>query len=595
MNPKVTTLFLACDLSKRNVRKQLVYLSLAALPLMGCRAQAPIKAEIATRPLTFCNPLNLNYRFMKIDEGNGIREAADPVVVEYQGKYLLFASKSSGYWYSDNFVNWTQVIIPDSVLPIEDYAPAVFVHNDYLYYLGSGGGTGAIYRSNHPLEGVWEKAKELQIHWDPAFYLEGDNLYMYYGSSPKDPIYVETLNLHTLELKSEAVSCLNSHTEAYGWERPGAKNELTQRPYLEGAWMTRHKGNYYLQYATPGTEWKTYADGTYVGSSPTGPFRYMENSPVSYKPSGFIGGAGHGCLFQVDGNYWKAATNAISVRHMFERRISFFPAGFDKDGYLYTDTYLGDYPMFLPAPGKTSVRKRPDWMLLSYRKPVTASTTLTGYPATNLVDEDVRTAWVATGNGASEWVVTDLKQSASICAIQVNYDEYGATQKGLNPSLYQSYIIYASHDGKQWYAVADKSDKRADTPHDYIEFKQPFRARYIKWENTSYTVSGNVSLRELRVFGHGNGKAPQPIRHFTIERDTIDRCKARISWPAVKDADGYIVRYGIAKDKLWHHVQVFDDSEWMLSSLNRDTPYYFTIESFNANGITKTKEILRIE
>ena len=30
--------------------------------------------------------------------------------------------------------------------------------------------------------------------------------------------------------------------------------------------------------------------------------------------------------------------------------------------------------------------------------------------------------------------------------------------------------------------------------------------RYIKWENKAYTVSSNVSLREIRVFGKGYGK-----------------------------------------------------------------------------------------
>ena len=106
------------------------------------------------------------------------------------------------------------------------------------------------------------------------------------------------------------------------------------------------------------------------GTSPAGPFTYMENSPVSYKPTGFIGGAGQGCIFTAGSeNYWKAATNSISVRHMFERRVSFYPSGFDKDGYLFTNTYLGDYPMFLPG-GKEQIagEYQPGWMLLSYGK-----------------------------------------------------------------------------------------------------------------------------------------------------------------------------------------------------------------------------------
>ena len=150
----------------------------------------------------------------------------------------------------------------------------------------------------------------------------------------------------------------------------------------------------------------------------------MENSPVSYKPTGFIGGAGHGCIFTAGSeNYWKAATNSISVRHMFERRVSFYPSGFDKDGYLFTNTYLGDYPMFLPG-GKEQIagEYQPGWMLLSYGKKVSVSSSLEGYPAENIVDEDARTAWVAQSNRDMEWAQVDLQRLSSIHAIQVNFD-----------------------------------------------------------------------------------------------------------------------------------------------------------------------------
>lgn len=309
--------------------------------MAGCGASGPIKARVAESPRTFCNPVNVDYRFMKIDGGDGIREAADPVVVEFGGRYYLFASKSSGYWHTEDFVEWTHVLIDDTVLPIEDYAPGLFVYDGYLYYVGSTHGKGMLYRSSAPEKGVWEPVKEIWSYWDPAFLVEGDNLYLYYGCSPVDPIYMRTLDLRTLEEKRGETVCFNSDKEHHGWERTGEYNELERRPYIEGAWMTAHDGRYYLQYAAPGTEWKSYADGAYVATSPEGPFTYMENSPVSYKPTGFLGGAGHGCLFTVGGdNYWKAATNSISVRHMFERRVSFYPAGFDDDGYMYTDTYM---------------------------------------------------------------------------------------------------------------------------------------------------------------------------------------------------------------------------------------------------------------
>ena len=112
--------------------KSLLLTFLIAPLLIGCQDTHPIKAKIAQSPKTFCNPVNLNYRFMKIDGGEGIREAADPVVVSFKDKYYLFASKSSGYWYSEDFTDWKHVFITDSVLPIEDYAPGLFIHKDHL-------------------------------------------------------------------------------------------------------------------------------------------------------------------------------------------------------------------------------------------------------------------------------------------------------------------------------------------------------------------------------------------------------------------------------------------------------------------------------
>ncbi|WP_282201880.1 discoidin domain-containing protein [Parabacteroides goldsteinii] len=573
--------------------KSLLLTFLIAPLLIGCQDTHPIKAKIAQSPKTFCNPVNLNYRFMKIDGGEGIREAADPVVVSFKDKYYLFASKSSGYWYSEGFTDWKHVFITDSVLPIEDYAPGLFIHKDHLYYVGSTHGKGMLYRSAAPETGEWEPVKEIWSYWDPAFYVEGDNLYIYYGCSPVDPIYAQVLDLNTLEARTEVITCFNSNKEEYGWERTGEHNELPRRPYIEGAWMTAHQGKYYLQYAAPGTEWKSYADGTYVSDSPSGPFTYMENSPVSYKPTGFIGGAGHGCMFTVGSeNYWKAATNSISVRHMFERRVSFYPAGFDKDGYLYTDTYLGDYPMFLPTEKRqASDSFQPGWMLLSYGKTVTASSTLDGFPAENIVDEDSRTAWVAATNNDTEWLQVDLQHLSSVNAIQVNFDEYGAKQKGFVPGVYQSYVIYASVNGEDWYPVVDYSTKKTDTPHDYIEFEEPFKARYIKLQNKEYTVSSNLSVRDLRIFGNGLGSKPRPVNGFTVKRNEEDPCIVSLAWNEVPHAQGYIVRYGIAEDKLYSNFQVMGETSLEIGSLNKGVTYYFTIDTYNENGITRTEQV----
>ena len=565
-------------------------MTVIVLLLTGCKSHQDIQAKVSLHPKTFCNPLNINYRFMVIGGGDGIREAADPVVVQFKDMYLLFASKSSGYWYSKDFAHWTHVFISDDVLPIEDYAPAIFVHNGYVYYVGSTRGEAMLYRSSQPEKGLWQPVKRLFTYWDPAFLVEDGKLYVYYGSSPSDPIRARVFDLNTLEQIAGPIDCLNSDQKQHGWERPGEANELTRRPYIEGAWMTKHNGKYYLQYAGPGTEWKSYADAVYVGDTPIGPFTYMPNSPTSYRPAGFMAGAGHGCLFQADDQWWKAATNSISIRHMFERRLSFYPSAFDRDGYLFTDTYLGDYPLYLPGSEAAAESRGPQWMLLSGGRPVKASSSLDKYPATQAVDEEARTAWVAAAN-RNEWLQIDLEREADIHAIQINYDEYGANFKGMGIGRYQSYRLYASHDGAHWSLIVDRSDKRTDLPHDYIEFERPFRARYIKWENVAYTISGQVSLRDLRVFGRSGERKPAAASGLTVQRDSSDPCKATISWQPAKGAEGYVVRYGIAKDKLYSSWQVISGTRIEIGSLNAGVPYYFTVDAYNGGGVTPGKEI----
>ena len=60
-----------------------------------------------------------------------------------------------------------------------------------------------------------------------------------------------------------------------------------------------------------------------------------EEQSFSYKPGGFIPGAGHGSTMEdATGSLWHTATMRISVNHNFERRVGLWPAGFDEDGEL---------------------------------------------------------------------------------------------------------------------------------------------------------------------------------------------------------------------------------------------------------------------
>lgn len=60
----------------------------------------------------------------------------------------------------------------------------------------------------------------------------------------------------------------------------------------------------------------------------------------------------------------------------------------------------------------------------------------------------------------------------------------------------------------------------------------------------------------------------------------------RLIWKPVANAQGYNIRYGIAPDKLCNSYLVYDHSEILLTTLNVNQNYYYTIDTFNENGIT---------
>ena len=334
-----------------------------------------------------------------------------------------------------------------------------------------------------------------------------DKVYLYWGCSNSLPIYGVRLN-SKMQAVTEPEVFIKHNQDKYGWEVPGEKNELTRNGWNEGAWMTKYNNRYYLQYAAPGTEFKTYADGVYTSDSPLGPFKYETYSPYSYKPGGFAGGAGHSSTFQDKyGNYWHISTMSISVRHMFERRLGLFPAAFDKDGVLRTFTAFGDYPTIMPD-HKIDFEKESlfrGWMLLSYKKNAEASSAMENFPVKNAFDEDIRTWWSASTGDAGEWLSVELDDKSTVNAIQVNFADNESKLKPDSKNIYYCYRILASNDGKSWDVIVDKSNNTADACHDYIELEKPVKAKYIKIENVK-VPDGKFSVYDLRIFGIKEGK-----------------------------------------------------------------------------------------
>jgi xylan 1,4-beta-xylosidase len=554
---------------------------------------ASCSGEIVEKEKTYCNPINLNYRFQFTDS-TSYREAADPTMIRYRDKYILFVSHSGGYWYSDDLLGWNY--LPVKSLPIEDYAPDAIVINDTVYFTASATVRKPFYFTTDPFRDNWTAMRDTLPFavWDPHFFLDDDGQrYLYWGCSNSLPIYGVRLN-SKMQAVTEPEILIEHNPDKHGWEIPGEQNELTRSGWNEGAWMTKYNNRYYLQYAAPGTEFKTYADGVYTSGSPLGPFEYETYSPFSYKPGGFTGGAGHGSTFQDKyGNYWHIATMSISVRHMFERRLGLFPAAFDKDGVLRTFTAFGDYPTIMPD-HKINFEKEDlfaGWMLLSYKKKAEASSAMDNYPVKNAFDEDIRTWWSARTGDKGEWLSVELDDNSTVNAIQVNFADNESNLKPDSKNIYYCYRILASDDGKSWDVIIDKSNNTADACHDYTELEKPVKAKYIKIENVR-VPDGKFSIYDLRLFGSREGKVPATVDDFTANREDADPGKARLEWPKDENATGYIINYGVDKSKLYSSVMVYDAGSLMLTGLNKGVAYYFSIDAFNESGIAAGTKVI---
>lgn len=541
-----------------------------------------------TRMNTYCNPLNLDYTYMIYNANNDLsyRSGADPAVVEFRNNYYMFVTRSMGYWHSKDLQNWN-FITPKKWYLQGSNAPAAFNYKDsVLYMTGDPSGSMSILYTDDPISGEWNAVPAiLNDLQDPALFIDDDDqAYVFWGSSNKFPIRGRRLDKTLRFRPGDVVELFNLDEEKHGWERFGENHSDTVLGgYIEGPWLTKHNGTYYMQYAAPGTQWNVYGDGVYTADSPLGPYTYAPNNPVSYKPGGFANGAGHGStVLGPQGMYWHFATAAVAVNIGWERRISMFPTAFDEDGLMHVSTSFGDYPHYGPAvPGKAG--QFTGWMLLSYQKPVSASGFMPDHPVENLVDENIKTFWIAEQNNDQQWVQIDLLRPGTVHAVQVNYHDYESGLYGRMDGLYHRYVVEGSLDGTTWHRLVDRSNSFEDVPNDYVELAKPTRARYIRYRHI-HAPTPHLAISDLRVFGLGEGKLPGKVRGLQVARQT-DRRDAIISWDAQEGCQGYQVRWGIAPDKLYSAWLLYGENSLELKSLSVDQQYYFTVEAFNENGV----------
>ena len=586
-------------------------------------------------------PLDLEYRYSFIRRDGRItlsREAADPSAVFWRGKYYIFPSMSKGCYVSEDLSHWE--FLPLKGLPFYDYAPDVCVHGEYLYLCASKRDAVCnFYRSKTFPEGEFEEIEGSFPFWDPNLFFDDDGkVYLFWGCSNLTPVYGVELDENTMRPKGEPAVLLEGRHRVIGYERLGEDHffdpetsatlkmlkdklspmlkkpasELTKEdvmktlppeqqevlkkilldsPYMEGAWMTKYKGKYYLQYAAPGTEFNIYGDGVYVADSPLGPYTLAENAPYSYHPGGFITGAGHGSTFRGEGALWHTSTARISRTHFFERRLGLWKAGFDEDDELYCDQRFGDWVHAV----EDAPFKAPRWMLLSYQKPCTVSSS--PEDAKNITDENIRTLWQSAEQQGT--VILDLEKVCTVHAVQLNFgDNFGSVSlpargeeemkahgRYIDDEKFplRWYLEY-SEDGAAWEMWEDRRPAEDDRAHPLLVNEEGISLRYLRLTVTEMPYSQNACLAGIRVFGVCGCPAPAPASNVRLSLEE-DGEGFFAEWQG--SAMGYNVLWGHTPEKLYHCYQVLGSTAANVRALVKGRPCYVRIDAFGEGGVTE--------
>jgi len=270
--------------------------------------------------------------------------------------------------------------------------------------------------------------------------------------------------------------------------------------------MTKWNETYYLQYAAPGTDWKTYGVGVYTGKNPLGPFTYYEESPVLLHKHGMINGTSHHSIVEgPDGTLWAIYTLLYrNWNRMFERRIGMDPVGFDEDGNMVIHG-PSETPQWAPGVKAEPWKDNDSGSIpLSEDKNYIVSSEAPGRNAPYAVDNNSRTWWAPAENDEEPWVVFDLgsasRQQFIIDSSRLLFLLPNRLKDDHVPTRARKYKIEVSSDGETFTTVVDKTKNDRDNAVEFDEIV-PVRCRHVKLTITGWPKDLPCGVIEFTVFG----------------------------------------------------------------------------------------------
>jgi xylan 1,4-beta-xylosidase len=510
----------------------------ASAQMHGATTPAPGKS------IRYCNPLSIEAS-SRDGSPRGVN-LGDVTVVREAGRYYLFGTGGGG-WVSDDLVNWKYqgVEMREGRVPI---APHVVKYDGTFYMSGN---DAPLYRapailgpyevvgdwtdvSGRPFAGV-ANGREWTGAFDVDIFVDDDNKpYLYFPARSTEGIDVVPLDPQRLNRFLAAPKRLFGFDRSHVWERYGEMNEYPDVSWIEGPWMLKRKGTYYLQYSASGTQWLTYATGMYMGKRPTGPFIYAAVNPVLRKTQGVVTGTAHGSIVEgPDGHLWQFYTIVLS-NPPGGRRIGMDPVGFDARGNLFVRG-PSETPQWGPGVVADPARHGDSGSLPLTVNKMRAMNTKSafssqrpGHDAAYATDNSNGTWWEPAEDDRQPSITVDLGPATEFDPIQTfTVDSSrilfttgrGFGRPGTPPppppegAPAHRYKIEVSSDGTTFTTLLDKTES---TVTKYVEFDElpPTICRFARltltgWPHNAGTPLGIV---EFTVFGKAVSPSAPPLR-----------------------------------------------------------------------------------
>ena len=489
-------------------------------------ALCSVLASLAQGP-RYCNPLPMPI-------GPSGNASGDVTVLEEGGKYYMYCT-GGGAWVSDDLLNWEFHAVQG--VPV---APDIVKYQGKFYLSGN---SDNLFVADNPLGpfqdlGPFKNTGPVEEGWNGGFdtkiFVDDDGQpYLFWPGRGISGIYGVRLDPKDLTRFAEKPVHLFGFNPMHAWERYGEKNEYPGVAWIEGPWVIKRDGIYYLEYSASGTQWKTYAEGYYTATSPLGPYTYAPNNPLLRKTEGLVTGTAHGSIVQApDGEWWQFYTIVLS-NPPGGRRIGMDRVRFDGDGLM--SCMVTDSPQ--PAPG---VRVNPDAkpsipVTINKMRAMNAlskcSSEQDGYPAAYAVDDYSGTLWRPAADDAQPQLTIELSPATRFDVVQLfqvdgmrvlfgSGARRGFGMRGGALPVYR-FRLETSPDGESWQTVLDRTGNAVARDTFYDDFP-PVRARFVRLTVTDWPKDAPLGVIDFTVFGYADGWEPAAVATPTFSKLPLD-------------------------------------------------------------------------